>query len=244
MSEQFLEALKRMEVVLHHFESLVPLPKKVPMLNHFVYRYTEKTIQQAIIQKLARVITGLKSAQLLLEHGYFQEQASVQRMLDEFQQDISFLSLGVPEDNFSDLHKKYLEAFYEEEFDIPEDPVASKQKRVMVPRRNIIAYLARTTAEVVEPTRGIKVIRTLSKAYSGYIHGASTQIMSLYGGLPPSFHVSGMLGTPHEHSHRADLWNYFYRGLMSFEEAAYVFGEIQLANDLRAFSESMAATHE
>jgi len=45
-----------MEAILLHFESLVPAPKQVAMLN-FVFRYTEKTVQQAIVQKLVRVIT-------------------------------------------------------------------------------------------------------------------------------------------------------------------------------------------
>ncbi len=46
MTEHYSEALKKMEAILHHFESLVPKPKRIPYLDHFVYRYTEKTIQQ------------------------------------------------------------------------------------------------------------------------------------------------------------------------------------------------------
>jgi hypothetical protein len=240
MTEHYSEALNKMEAVLHHFESLVPKPKRISYLDHFVFRYTEKTIQQAIIQKLARTITGLKSAQLLLEHGFFQEQAAIQRMLDEFEQDVNFLSLGLLDNDITELHEKYLDTFYEEEFDTPEDPVASKQKRAMVPRKKIIAYIARANPNDNNPSRGIEVTKTLHKAYSGFIHGASFHIMSMYGGDPPRFHVSGLLGTPHEKHHRADLWNYFYRGLMSFELAAHAFGELKIANELRIFSDSMA----
>jgi len=229
-----------MEAVLLHFESLVPPPKQVPMLNHFVFRYAEQTVQQAIVQKLVRVITGLKSAELLLNHGYFQEQSAIHRMLDEFEQDIAFLSLAILNNEITELHKRYLEAFYEEEFDSPDNPISSTQKRAMVPRKKIHAYLANSQAEASDPSRGIELSRTLSKAYSGYIHGASPHIMHLYGGYPSHFHVSGMLGTPHESGYRNDLWNYFYRALLSFELVANVFEEYQLASDLCTFSQSVA----
>ncbi len=242
MIKQYSQCLRRMEAVLLHFESLVPPPKKIPMFDHFVFRYTEETIEQAIIQKLARVITGLKSAYILLGHGFFQEQGAIQRMLDEFQQDISFLCLAIFEGETTELHKTYLDALYQEEFNDSEDPVASRKKRPMVPRKKIIAFLARAEAKnkVNNPSRSIDLTKTLSKAYSGFVHGASPQIMNTYGGNPPSFHVSGMLGTTHEQAHRDDLWNYFYRGILSFEEAAYAFGELRLANDLCEFSSIMA----
>ncbi len=240
VTEDLAESLKRMEAALLHFETLVPAPRQVPMLNHFVFRYVEQSIKQAILQKLVRVITGLKSAQILLNYGFFQEQSAIHRMLDEFEQDILFLSLAILDDEITDLHKRYLEAFYEEELDNPSKPIASKQKRAMIPRQKIHAYIARAQAEVNDPSKGVELSRTLTKAYSGYIHGASPHIMHLYGGSPSQFHVSGMLGTPHEQSYRDDLWNYFYRGLLSFELAANVFEELKLARDLNIFSQIMA----
>ena len=229
-----------MEAILHHFATLVPPPQRLPMLNHFVFRYVEKTIEQALVQKLARVITGLKSAQLLVDHGYFQEQGAIHRMLDEFEQDITFLSFAVINNDLTELHKEYLEEFYKEEFDNPSDPLLSTQKRSMTPRKKIIAYIARAQAEVQEPSRGVELTRILNKAYSGYIHGASFHIMQLYGGRQPHFHVSGMLGTPHEKAFRKDIWNYYYRGLLSFELVAYVFGEHKIASDLMSISINMA----
>jgi hypothetical protein len=68
----------------------VPPPKQRPWKNGFVFRYTEKTIQQAIIQKLARTISGLYAIDLLLDRGLFQEQGMVQRVLDEIEEDIVF----------------------------------------------------------------------------------------------------------------------------------------------------------
>jgi hypothetical protein len=59
-----------------------------------VYRYKEKSIYQAIVQKSAGVITGLQAIRLLNKSGYLQEQAALQKTLDEFEEDIAFLCYG------------------------------------------------------------------------------------------------------------------------------------------------------
>lgn len=214
------------------FERQVEPPEKVPFLDSFVFRYKQKTIKQAIIQKLARVVTGLRAAHLLVNHGMLQEQAAIHRMLDEFQQDVSFLSYALIFDDLTELHRRYLVAFYEEEFDNPKDPVDSSQKRPSIPRQKIRAYIAEKEANINEPSRGTALARTLSKAYSGFVHGASPQIMNMYGGQPPRFHVQGQRDTPYQQPHKQDLWNYFYRGLISFVEVACVFGLTDLHQQL------------
>lgn len=233
MTEPYSHCLRTMERWYPVLERTVPPPKKVPYLNHFVFRYEERTLEQALVLKLARVVTGLHSARILIEHGFLQEQAAIHRMLDEFQQDITFLSMAPLTKDFTPLHQEYLDSFYQEEFDKPEDPVASTQKRSMVPRRKILAYLSRKEAEigVENPSRGQELTRTLSKAYSGFVHGAATQILNMYGGDPPRFHISGMIGTSYQLDHCRDHWNYLYRGIMSFNEVALVLEQSTIAEE-------------
>ena len=119
-----------------------------------------------------------------------------------------------------------LEAFYEEEFDKPDDPVSSTQKRPMVQRDKIRAFIARIEGSAgLETSRGIVIARTHSKVYSGYVHGASPQIMEMYRGNPPRFHVSGIHEALLFSDHQYDLWNYFYRGMCIFGFAAKAFGD-------------------
>jgi len=134
----------------------------------------------------------------------------------------------------------YLDAFYEEEFDKPEDPLASTQKRPMVRREKIRAYIARIEGSGLDPSRGVAVTRTLSKAYSGYVHGASPHIMEMYGGEPPRFHVAGMRATPLFADHEDDLWNYFYRGICAFGFAAKAFGDEKLFASIRRYMDDFA----
>ena len=209
-------ALDTMEVVVHQLAALVPHPRFVKLRGHQYFRYEEKSIQQAIVQKLARMVSTLRAAYLLLDHGFVQEVGALQRILDELQADVIFLRTGV--DDLTDLHRKYLSAFYEEEFDA-EDALGSTQKRPMIPRKKIHAHNARQYAKLpakaLDPSRGSELQRTLLKTYSGYVHAASPHIMDMYGGIPPRFHMKGLRGTPLYESHRRDLTNYFRRGLFA-----------------------------
>lgn len=240
MDALYLQTLRSMAATLEELAKRIAPPQRLPVLDSFVFRYTEKSIHQAMVQKLARIVSGLHAARILLEAGFLQEQGALQRMLDEFQEDVTFLAYAVFNNDLTDLHRRYLEAFYEEEFDKPEDPVGSTQKRPMVPRDKIRAYIARIEGSGLDPSRGVAVTQTISKAYSGFVHGASPQIMEMYGGDPPRFHVSGMRGTSRFSEHQHDLWNYFYRGICSFGFAAKAFGDDALFSSIQRYRDEFA----
>jgi hypothetical protein len=240
VDELYRQILSKLESTLASFEARVPPPQFVPILDRSVFRYVEKSIHQAIVQKLARIISGLHAARILLINGFIQEQAALQRMLNEFQEDVTFLAYATISNDLTDLHNRYLDAFYEEEFDKPEDPVSSTQKRPMVPRDKIRAYIARIEGRELDPSRGVALTRTISKAYSGYVHGASPQIMEMYGGDPPRFHVSGLHESPLFADHEHDLWNYFYRGICVFGFSAKAFGDDELASSIQRYLDEFA----
>ncbi|KKL85806.1 hypothetical protein LCGC14_1951040, partial [marine sediment metagenome] len=202
MDDHYFQTLSNMESTLRALEKRVPAPKLTDFGGAHVFRYIERSIHQAIIQKLARIISGLHAARILLSYGFVQELGALQRMIDEFQQDVMFLSQGVISGDLTDLHERYLDAFYMEELDKPGDPLASEQKRPMIPRQKILSYLAKLDGSTLDSYRGVETPRTLGKMYSGFVHGASPHIMDMYGGNPPKFHVAGMLGTPRIDEHR------------------------------------------
>lgn len=237
MKQLFQESLQVMESAFGVLEEQVPKPQPIVRGRGYAFRYKEESIYQAIILKLARVVSGLHAALLLLKYGHTQEQAMFHRVQDELDEDILFLVFAISNDEITDLHKRYLKAFFEEEFDDIDDPIASPQKRPMIPRKKIRAYLVRMGSATKNPSRGIDLSRTINKAYSGFIHAASPHIMDMYGGNPPKFHLSGMLGTPRIEEYAADLWNYFYRGQLSFVGAAKAFGDKDLLDTLYAHIE-------
>src|SRR3977135_4492689 len=107
MDALYLQTLIYLERAVDRLSRLVPPPQLVAVFGARAYRYLEQTPQQAIVQKLVRLLTGLHAAQLLLEHGLLQEQAALQRMLDEVQEDVCFLAYGLIFDKQTDLHAQF-----------------------------------------------------------------------------------------------------------------------------------------
>ena len=126
------------------------------------------------------------------------------------------------------LHQDFLADFYQEEFDNQESAVKSTQKRYTVPRRRIHAYLASLDPSLGNPSYNQEVSRTLQQAFSGFVHGASSAIMDMYGGSPPRFHVRGMLGTWRMPEFEHDIWNYFERVFPAFAAVGIAFGDREL----------------
>lgn len=234
MDVLYNQTLRQLDKSFRRLEAMLPPPQRMRHGNSFVYRYKEKTVHQALIQKLARMVSGLHAARLLCDNGFFQEQGAIQRMLDEFHEDIWFLAFGVINRELTQLHQDYLDAFYKEEFD-PETGNALLD-RPMVPRRKIRAYLSRVEQQPYDPSSAVTLYHTIHSGYSGFVHGASSHIMDLWGGDPPQFHIHGMAGTPRQEMHRYDLYNPFFRAILSFAIAAKAFGDEKLCATLSAFN--------
>jgi len=246
MDELYERLLRDMELALDRLAKRVPPPQWIRLYgDRFAFRYVERTAQQAIIQKLARIITGLRAAHLLLRYGLVQEEAVIHRVLGDLIEDVLFLSYGILKDDLKEkLFESYLTDFYQEEFDNPESPLDSTQKRSPVPRRKIQAYLARADPTIGNPSHNQEVARTLHQAFSGFVHAASVQILDMYGGNPPHFHVHGMLGTPRMAEYERDIWNYFERGMADFVIAAGILGDLELQRRLLSQKEQFDAESE
>jgi hypothetical protein len=225
-----------MQSCLDDFCVAIPAPEFVEMSFGSAFRYKEKDIYQAMVQKLARLLSALRATQLLLENGFVQEQGVMQRMIDETNDDILFLVYAVTNDTITDLHQRFLDAFWEEEIDESGDLMQSAQNRPMIPRRKILAYIAKMDGAELDESRGIELYKTISKAYSGFVHGASPHLMEMYGDDPGYFHTAGMLGTPRMAAHADDFWNYMYRGFLSFMFVAKAFGDARYVEDLNEWA--------
>lgn len=238
MEADFKKMLDLMELSFRDFEADMPSkPKLVEKPFGRAYRFKEKDIYQALIQKLARVQSAVRAAYVLLHNGFVQEQAMLHRVIDETNEDILFLVCAVTNDTITSWHERYLSAFWEEEIDGSGDPIKSEQKRKMIPRQKIRAYIANVKGAALDSSTGIELSRTISKAYSGFVHGASPHIMDSYGGNPPHFHTKGMLGTPRIEEYKHDLWNYMYRSFLSHIFVAKALGAAKHVEILTKYKE-------
>ncbi len=241
MDQLYRQALEIMGQAFDTLSRKAGEPQRQPMGKGYVYRYKEKSIYQTIVQKLARVVTGLRAISILNKAGLLQEQAALQRTVDEFEEDIAFLCFGIIFNDMTELHGEYLAAFYEEEFDDPESAIRSAQKRPMIPRKKIRAFVSKDRGAGYDQSSTIEVTRTISKLYSGFVHGASPQLMEQYFGNPPRFQLSGGTNSPFYKDHVEDLLNYYYRSIISFAYAAKAFGEERLFKRVFEYSKEFAA---
>lgn len=233
MDDFFDEELGVMDQAFNKLVSMVPPPVIVEVGKGFyAYRYIEKTIHQAIVQKLARIISGLRATRLLMMRGFGQEQASLQRMLDELVEDVMFLAYAVIYGNGTKLHDTYLEAFYEE--------VSVGRNKNMIPRKKIRAYLMNNVDHGEEQEDIREAGRMLSKIYSGYLHAASPQVMDMYFGQPPRFHTDGMEDIAH-YAECGDMYvSHIFRSIYSFAWASRAFGEDAAFTKIKGYANLFA----
>jgi hypothetical protein len=213
----------------------VPQPQLIPFGKGKVFRHAEQMLEQAIVQKLSRVISGLHAVKVLMEHGLYQEVAVLFRVLDELTEDIHFLCLPLFDQPRSALHDEYLQSFYQEDHQNPDDLTQPFKKRQTISRKRIHSALAE--ALPINKHDGMHIQNVLSTLYSGYVHAASPHIMDAYGGMPPHFHVSGMRGTPRQETFIRESTTYFYRSLQATMLVSLAFREIELADFLFNFRE-------
>lgn len=232
MRALFLQAITVLSNAFQRLEQQVPPPQQVPFRDGFVFRFVEKSLEQALLLKLARVVTGLKAVDILLASGLLQEMAATCRMLDEIGEDISFLAAPLTNDEVTDLHERYLRGFWAEEFPDSDNTLARHEKPDTPRRSKIQGYVQRVLNPTDNPSRIFDASQALGSTYSGYVHASAAQVLDMYGGDPPRFHIEGMLGTPRMNDHVYDAWNYFYRGSVAAIVVARAFGDSPLSKTL------------
>lgn len=238
------EAIAAMTRAFRQLEVAIPPPRKVAHSDSFVYRYANKGIHEALLQKLARSISGLNAVAVILATGYVQEAGVLFRTLDEIQEDIFFLASAETNGARTEHHTKYLEAFYAESvFSRPEGSL-NIPKPNLVPRKKIRAHTMNVLGEGVNASQALAASEGVSTAYSGYVHAASENIMDMYGGTPPHFHLQGMRGTPRIATSAQDAEIYVYRGLMATIIVAKAFGDTSLVEALYAFLAKYEAAND
>ena len=240
MDTIFEEAIAVLSSAFEELISVIAMPAPQRHGNGYVWRFANPGPREAIVLKLARLITLLQSGKLLLDAGFLQEVGAIQRSLDEIDADIIFLSGALIFGKHEPAHSEYLKEFFAEEFDQPGDALASSQKRHRVSRAKIRAYNARTFHSDFPVDTTVKVLETIEKTYSGFVHATSVHTMDMYYGNPPYFHLRGMKGTWRQRESQDDFKNYIYRSVSVTCIAARAFDKERLFQELYAFSASVS----
>jgi hypothetical protein len=236
---QTLQRLEQIYTEMDEFAGPV-LFREVGPHEHF--RHEVLTESLTCYLKGIKSISTLNASIILLRHGYAQEVGALCRMVDDFCNEIFFLLMPQGRDEFSDDQIRFLENFFKEEFDKPDNPLGSAQKRDTVSVKKIHATFGKLAAGELNPSDAQELLRTTHQAFSGYVHGAYPHVMEMYAGNPPKFHVSGMLGTPRIAEWRGQLVGYVQRLIIASVFVARKLGATDFEAPLRALLEDFEKT--
>ena len=120
--------------------------------------------------------------------------------------------LGLLFDDFTTVHKSFVDAFWEEEpsFD---DYKTNQRNRYQLPRKKITAYISRMTNNGASDSKEIANKNYISRMYSGFVHGAAPHLMDLFNPVTRLFDVSGVTNHSMFLDHRRDFENLLFRGI-------------------------------
>ncbi|WP_139218059.1 hypothetical protein [Paracoccus aminovorans] len=205
--------------ILQH---LVPKPVEVVRQGGYTFRYRERMVEQAMVQKLARVISGLSAIEALSQEGFFQEQAALQRVHDELTEDIDFMCLALSAGERCATLEQLMGAFYAEpisERGVQRAPLKGPNSP---PRKKIRARIASLVQSAGYSHNHVNAGATISHAYSSFVHGSSEAIMDMYDGRSGRFLVDGMQSSEFAEDHRADADNYYFRSVVAVAQVAMI----------------------
>lgn len=226
MDELFGTTTKWMDVQLQALLHQVPRPRLVRLGGSFAPRFIERSPQQAIVQKLAKIVSGLRAASHLLLAGFLQEQGALCRIIFELEDDVTFLALASRKSPHPPILERYLDAFFEEENAISDLRAGKRVKgRNLVSRKDIVNFIAANSPGITDTSSASNTSLALGHTFSGYIHGASVHIMEMYDATGHRFVTEPAPRHPLVEDHAHDIWNYYYRGILAFQLAAWAIGD-------------------
>lgn len=208
------------------------------------HRHTRKNAPLFVFLKTIRYFSILNAFLTLFEKGHVNEMGILCRCMDEALDDAYFLAKGLEKNGaLSERQQHMLDEFYQEEFEDLGEAILKSRPRARVPRKKVSAAIARDDLSSVNPHDAQTIHETVNSVYSGYVHGAYPHTMELYGGLPATYHLSGMLGTPRMETWSRHLATYTYRGALCAEITAKKLGDKTVQERLLEIRLAMEKLH-
>lgn len=229
-----IDGLARIKRHFAAFENRIAPAKWVPWENQLNWRFLERNPTQLLIQKLARQISALHAIDILLLAGRLPEIGTLYRQLDEVQEDIAFISLGLINEAWTSDHQAYSDYFWSE--DGPRGP--SVQRKTI---RNFVHSTLGQTDAAAANRNG----RVIHGVYSDFVHARSAPTMGMMKGPPPKFDLDAIFDKEARVVYDDQHPTYFYRGLISCGMIAKVVlpdeKNLQVFDDVKGYEHSYAS---
>lgn len=145
-----------------------------------VFRYPKKSVDVALALKIVQLKGNIHACMLLIEKGFFFELDVVKRVIQDAVEDVNFLVFHGEEE--SKLVDRYLDAFFDEDFD-KDGKLTNRKKVGGVVRGDVRKVLTRAydSSNLTEKSNGHEAIsRGMHRVRSGSVHGSAASIIRAY----------------------------------------------------------------
>lgn len=165
------------------------------------FRYTKPGWRHFCLLKAVRAVSGLNACVRLCSGGYTQEIAVLIRTIAECTTHIDYIVAGLKGEDLAAAQQEYVDAYFA---DFKRDSV-DDFGRPHVPQGKVHKVVGAHTDQMVQQlnSEGIfgkvdsaKLLSNVYLTHSNYVHSRYPEVMDLFGGEPPRFHLRGMAGTP------------------------------------------------
>ena len=201
-------------------------PQIVDHTGHEAVRFVTKDPCDAVLMKFARVVSLCRAMLVLMDIGHIQEQAIIQRSIEETNEDILFFAINLGQSEKSPKFEINLTEFWKEDYEDPSQPTKTAISRGFS-RKGIASFMHRVFGQT-NPSLADEVHQAIYSMYSGFSHGAAPQIMELYDFENERFLTRGLLGTNRHLDYVMDGVNSVYRTILSARAVSKALGSAQL----------------
>jgi hypothetical protein len=150
--------------------------------------HSAETVQLA---KAARMVSGIRAAMFLVDHGFVTEGGTVLRTVSDFHAEIVALGEGLLAGRLTADQQKFVDQFFAPFPSSPEEHERSERERYVSREDLLKAHRKLAEQGTIDPDELLRIRRFLNKGYDGYVHGAYLTAMELYRGDAHAFMLSG-----------------------------------------------------
>ena len=160
-----------------------------------VYRFAKKDEQHALLLKLVLIPSNLRTAKLLIEHGFLYEWSIIRRSIRETTEDIFFLLASHDVEGGGAIRERYLDSFYSELIGSDGSIPAGGPRAVPRPKIRQLLYERYAKEQGEQAPDGELTLSDLARglyaADSGHVHGRAAAILQLYNPKSKRFETDG-----------------------------------------------------
>lgn len=168
--------------------------------SHYGYRFGSPDVRHFCLLKGTRAVSGLNACVILSAQGFTQEIAVIVRTIVECKASINFVLADADSGSISKLANDHVSKFFADyKRNSPADFQRPHIKQAEL-HRHAAASLKRATDKLGTSGQfdGFDPAVAYSNIYlnfSNYVHARYPEVMDMYGGIPPMFHMYGMRKT-------------------------------------------------